>query len=65
MGDVPRRPGRPPLDEHDPSVGLQVRLPSRVFDQVYAVAQREGCSMPDVMREALAHELQRKQHDEE
>jgi hypothetical protein len=68
MSDVPpRRTGRPSLNANGggESPFVLVRLPPQVYDQVYAISKRERCSMPEVLREALAHELKRKQHDEQ
>jgi hypothetical protein len=46
----PNRPGRPPLDKDDPSVSVCVRFPAKVYDRVYARAQRDRVSIPEVIR---------------
>jgi hypothetical protein len=48
-----RRPGRPPLDDNDESVGVHVRLPSREYDAVYEKARRERVTVPEVIRRAV------------
>jgi hypothetical protein len=49
-----RRPGRPALDAHDPSVEVSVRLPSRQYDRLYEQAQRERIpSVPALIRRLL------------
>lgn len=52
MSDVPtpRRSGRPALDERDPSVAVNVRLPSKWYDDTYARARRERVSVPERIR---------------
>jgi predicted HicB family RNase H-like nuclease len=51
---VPRSPGRPPLDRNDPSTTVHLRLPGRRYDELYAAAQRERISVPQLIREVLA-----------
>lgn len=48
-----RPPGRPPLDDNDPSVAVIVRMPSRQYDDAYQQAQRDRISVPEVIRRAL------------
>jgi hypothetical protein len=47
---MPQRPGRPPLDANSPSVHVNVRVPARQYDELYAEAQRRGLSVPEVIR---------------
>lgn len=50
---MPRPPGRPPVDEHDTSVQIGVTLPSRKFDELCQEAQKQGTSVPEVIRRLL------------
>jgi predicted HicB family RNase H-like nuclease len=45
--------GRPPLDRHDPSVGIGVRVPSKQFDALCAKAQEERVSLAEFVRRRL------------
>lgn len=47
------RPGRPPLDRCDKSVVVSLAMPGRVFDRVYARAQYERLTVPEIIRRAL------------
>ncbi len=47
------RPGRPPLDRVDRSVVVSLAMPGRVFDHVYARAQFERLTVPEIIRRAL------------
>ena len=51
------RPGRPPLDDDDPSVSVHVKVPGQTFDQLYEKSRRERVSMPALVRRAIAREL--------
>ena len=42
-----RRTGRPPLDDDDPSVAVNVRMPSRTYDLLCERAQHERVSPPE------------------
>jgi hypothetical protein len=46
-------PGRPPLDDDDPSVSVSVSLPSKQFDALCKRAQREDVSVPAIIRRDL------------
>jgi hypothetical protein len=48
-----KRPGRPPIDEDDDSVPVCVSLPARQYDALYDRAQREGVTVPEVIRREL------------
>jgi hypothetical protein len=48
-----KRTGRPRLDEHDESVHINVTVPARQYDRLWAQAQRERCSVPEVIRRQL------------
>jgi hypothetical protein len=52
-----RRPGRPPLADDDPSVPVHLKLPSREYDEAYRRAQREGVSVPEIIRRELRQEF--------
>ena len=45
-----RTPGRPPLDDDDPSVTVTVRMPSKDFDEVCKRAQRERVNVRELIR---------------
>jgi hypothetical protein len=47
-------PGRPPLDEDDESVPVCVSLPGRQYDAMYTRAERDGVTVPEVIRRDLA-----------
>jgi hypothetical protein len=49
----PRRTGRPPIADDDPSTSVHVRLPSRQYDEVYRQAQLERVSIPEIIRRSL------------
>jgi hypothetical protein len=46
-------PGRPPIDEHDPSVSVSVSLPSKQFAAICKRAQVEDVSVPAIIRRDL------------
>jgi hypothetical protein len=48
-----RRPGRPPLDDTDDSVGVHVTMTGRDYDALYARAQRERVTIPELVRQAV------------
>ena len=47
---APRKPGRPPLDEHDPSDVIHVRMPTKQIDRLHTLARRHRLSVPDTVR---------------
>jgi hypothetical protein len=47
---VKRAPGRPPLDDDDPSVDVHVRMPSKQYDDTYKRAGQERVSVPAMIR---------------
>jgi hypothetical protein len=49
-----RRPGRPPLDPTDKSVGVSVRFPSRTLDAMYKHAAEARVSVPEWIRRTVA-----------
>lgn len=49
-------PGRPPLDDEDPSVGVSVRMPSKQYDALHARASGERVSVPEIIRRAIRRE---------
>jgi hypothetical protein len=55
---TPKR-GRPALDDSDPSVDVHLKLPSRVYDDVYQQARSERVTVPELLRQALAQSLRR------
>jgi hypothetical protein len=57
MADTQRPgPGRPPL-VGDPPARVHVTVPSADYDRAYVVAQREGISVPQLLRRGLRREL--------
>ena len=48
-----RPPGRPPLDANDPTVHIDVSLPSKKFDELCALARRQDMSLPEVIRRLI------------
>lgn len=48
-----RPPGRPPLDDKDPSVYVGLSLPSKKFDELCALARRQNQSVPEVLRRLI------------
>jgi len=60
-----RRNGRPPLDPHDPSTTVHLRLPSREYDTLYALAQRAHTSVPEIIRRKIARDQRDDDGDEE
>lgn len=48
-------PGRPPIDEDDPSVPVSFSLPSKKFDALCRRALREDVSVPEIIRRDLEH----------
>ena len=49
----PGRIGRPPLDPDSPSVRVSLSVPARQYDELYAKAQRERVSVPELMRRSF------------
>jgi hypothetical protein len=48
-----RGPGRPPLDDEDPSVHVGVRMPLKQYDDLAQRAIRERVSVPELIRRDL------------
>jgi hypothetical protein len=48
-----KRTGRPPIDDDDDSVPVCVSLPARQYDAIYDRAQRDGVTVPEVIRRDL------------
>jgi hypothetical protein len=48
-----KRPGRPPLDEHDQSVQVCVTLSAKKYDDLYQKARQERTSVPEIIRRNL------------
>lgn len=46
-------PGRPPLDDDDPSVPVCVTMPSKQFAAYCKRADREDVSVPEIIRRDL------------
>ncbi|MEP7304203.1 MAG: hypothetical protein ABJA98_01670 [Acidobacteriota bacterium] len=52
-------PGRPPLDDDDPSVDVHLRMPSKQYDDAYKRAGRERVSVPEQIRKDMRDAAQR------
>jgi len=50
-------PGRPPLDEDDPSTKASLRLPTKEYDRVCVQARRDRESVSDLIRRGIRREL--------
>ena len=48
-----RKPGRPPLDDYDPSTTVTLRVASKDYDDLYSRARRERISVPELIRRDL------------
>lgn len=46
-------PGRPPLDDADPSVDVHLRMPSKQYDDAYDRARRERVTVPERIRQDM------------
>jgi hypothetical protein len=49
----PKRPGRPPLDAHDHSVPVSLKIPSKLYERTCQVADHQRIKVPEVIRRAL------------
>ena len=48
-----KTPGRPPLDDSDDSVPVHLTITARQYDDLFARAQRDRVSVPEVIRRDL------------
>ena len=49
-----RRGGRPPMDANDPhTVQVQVRIPTKQYDDLYRRASAERVTIPELVRRAV------------
>jgi hypothetical protein len=56
----PGRRGRPPLSPDEPSTAVGgLKLPNSLFDRTCAAARDQQISVPEVIRRALARDLER------
>jgi len=55
-----RPPGRPPLDEGDPSKHVTISLPSKELDEYCKRALREAVSVPEIIRRDLREKKPKK-----
>lgn len=53
----PKRPGRPPLTSGDTPARVHLTVPSPDYDRAYQRAQRDGVSVPELLRRGLARLL--------
>ena len=63
MTDTKR--GRPPLTPEAIPARVQVRVAPADYDRAYAVAQRDGISVAQVLRQGLRRELDATDPDDE
>jgi hypothetical protein len=59
----PKR-GRPPLTPGQTPARVEVLVPSPQYDRAYQRAQRDGISVPALLRRGLARELADRDDDE-
>jgi hypothetical protein len=52
------RPGRPTVTRDEPSTDVHLTVSVSLYDRVYAVAVHDRVSVPQVIRRALARELE-------
>jgi hypothetical protein len=52
-------PGRPPLDDDDPSTTICVKVPSKLFDELDDRARRARVTIQEIIRRTLPHEPKR------
>jgi predicted HicB family RNase H-like nuclease len=60
----PTKRGRPPLTPGDVPARIDIRVSSTQYDQAYQRAQREGISVPALVRRSLTRELADPDDDE-
>ena len=60
-----RKRGRPRLDEHDRSVVVGLRLPSKQYDAIARHALRTQQSVGEVIRQALLKDEARAERDDD
>ena len=56
----PRRPGRPPLDPTGAGTRVSVRLKASTYDELYAMASRDGIDVATFIRRVLEVALDRR-----
>jgi hypothetical protein len=49
-----RKPGRPPLDDQDPSKSVHVKLTASLYDETYVRARTARVSVPELIRRDVA-----------
>ena len=55
-----RKRGRPPLSDDEPSIAIGgLKLPASLYDRTYEASLEQRISMPEVIRRALARDLER------
>jgi hypothetical protein len=55
-----KTPGRPPLDDDDPSVDVHVRMPGKQYDDTFARSKRDRVSVPEIIRRDLCNGAKKK-----
>ena len=61
---MPRRPGRPPLDERDTTVSIHLRVPSKDFDALDADVRHQRVTMPELIRRRALTRRERPREDD-
>lgn len=54
---VPRRIGRPPLDQEGRSTQVTVRVTRSTYDAIYAAARAQRLDVAQVIRDAIQYRL--------
>ena len=61
---MPERRGRPPLTPGEQPARVHLSVPAADYDRAYQLAQREGISVPQLLRRGLSRELADDDRDE-
>jgi len=54
-----RKPGRPPLDAADRSVGISIKLPAKALETAATLARAERITLPEWIRRTLRNASER------
>jgi hypothetical protein len=54
-------PGRPPLDDNDPSVDVHLRMPSKQYDETFQRAGKARLTLPAQIRQDMRDAARRDQ----
>lgn len=53
-----KRPGRPPLDANDHTTSVSLKVPTKLYEQVCQLADRQRIATPEVIRRAIRREVE-------